>query len=67
MRLERITTQAQVRAGFWEAHPQFASEYRASKRQNQYRTNIRVSFVEYVDSLARSGNISERLASRVNL
>jgi hypothetical protein len=60
-------TQAIIRDGFWNAHPQFESERRSRKRQNDYRTDIRVSFVDYVDSLRRDGEISEALASRVTL
>ncbi len=60
-------TQAIIRDGFWNAFPQFAPERRTRKRQNDYRADIRMSFVDYVDSLRRDGEISEALASRVTL
>lgn len=62
-----MKTQKQVRENFWECFPEFKSEYRKSYRQNQYRTDIRVSFVDYVDSLRRDGIITENLAQRVTL
>ena len=62
-----MTTQKQVRESFWNAFPQFKSEYKKSYTQNQYRTDIRCSFVDYVDMLAKDGVISEKLAQRVTL
>lgn len=37
------------------------------KVQNEYPADTRMAFVDYVDSLARSGDISEALAGRVTL
>jgi len=62
-----IKTQAEVRKSFWEAHPQFQSEYKKNKRQNEYYTDIRCSFVDYVDSLQRGGEISQKLSENVTL
>ena len=66
-----LTTQKQVRAAFWAAHPDFDFQAREagirSKRQNEHCATVRCSFVDYVDSLARDGQISEQLASRVTL
>ena len=62
-----MTTQKQVRESFWNAFPEFKSEYKKTYTQNQYRTDIRCSFVDYVDSLAKNGEISEKLAQRVTL
>lgn len=62
-----ITTQAEVRECFWLDHPQFAADFRAKKRQNQYNADIRCAFVDYVDHLARGGTISKKLAARVTL
>jgi len=62
-----MTTQKQVRESFWNAHPQFKSEYRSRTRQNDYKCDIRCSFVDYVDRLERDGQISEKLANRVTL
>jgi hypothetical protein len=62
-----MKTQKQVRESFWEAFPQYASERRTGKRQNDYRADIRMAFVDYVDMLSRDGTISEKLALRVTL
>lgn len=57
----------EIRAAFWSAHPEFANEYRKTKRQNDYRADIRMAFVDYVDMLHRDGQISDSLAKRVTL
>ena len=62
-----MKTQTQVRQAFWEAHPEFKSDYRVSKRQNEYKCDIRCAFVDYVDYLQRDSIISEKLAYRVTL
>lgn len=66
-----MTTQAQVRKAFWEAHPSFDHQARAagirSKGQNVQCATVRCAFVDYVDALARNGDISEALAARVTL
>lgn len=65
------TNQKQVRAAFWEAFPHFDEQARAagirSKSQNHHCATVRCSFVDFVDSLARDGQISEALAQRVTL
>ena len=68
------TTQAQVRTAFWQAHPEVSRKRLppfnvASCRRVQggYVTDTRCAFVDYVDMLARSGEISEALAERVTL
>jgi len=62
-----MKTITEVRKAFWEAHPEFEEDYRVKKRQNDYKTDIRVSFVDYVDHLNKAGEISEKLARRVTL
>lgn len=57
----------EVRESFWNVFPQFQSERKATKRQNQYNATIRSAFVQYVDSLQRDGIISDKLANRVTL
>jgi len=56
-----------VREAFWDAHPEFLSERRYRKRQNDYSTDVRVSFVDFVDHLSKEGTITEALADRVTL
>ena len=66
---ETIKTQSQVRESFWaflrEINPGLAAKYRRTKRQNDYPTDIRVNFVDFVDTLRRNRQISESLAYRV--
>jgi hypothetical protein len=60
------TTQAQVRAAFWAQCP-YADVYRRTYRQNQYSATVRCDWVNFVDHLARNGDITEKLAQRVTL
>ena len=62
-----MKTISQVREAFWDANPQFRSEYRKTYRQNEYGATIRTAFVEFVDQLNKDGQISEKLAYRVTL
>jgi hypothetical protein len=66
-----MTTQKQVRANFWayikEIAPQYLKEYKTSKRQNQYTADVRILFVDYVDNLQKSGEITQNLAYKVTL
>jgi hypothetical protein len=66
-----MTTQKQIRAAFWAAHPDLDAQARArrtrSKPQNRHNATTRTAFVDFVDSLNRSGEISEALAQRVTL
>lgn len=66
-----LTTQKQVRRAFWDTYPHFAEQAREagilSKRQNHHCATVRCSFVDFVDSLARQGQINESLADRVTL
>ena len=66
-----LTNQNQVRTAFWEAHPSFDHQARAagirSKRQNEQCATVHCTFVDFVDMLARNGEISSALAERVTL
>lgn len=62
-----MKTIKEVRDSFWEVYSQFADQYRKAWRQNQYCTDIRCAFVDYVDSLRKDGIISETLANKVTL
>ena len=62
-----LKTITDVRKWFWMLHPQYKSDYRVKKRQNDYKTDIRVDFVYMVDSLVRDGRISEKLGQGVTL
>ena len=62
-----MKTQVEVRKAFWTMHPEFMSEYKSRKRQNEYSCNVRVSFCDFVESLRRDRAITEALAFRVTL
>lgn len=60
-----ITTQKDLRAAFWEAHPQY--KRRPGWVQNHYPVDVRIAWCDFVDNMARSGEISEALAQRATL
>jgi hypothetical protein len=60
-----VTTQRQIRVYFWEIHPQF--KRRAGWTQNQYPTDVRVAFCDFVEMLSRGEEISDALAQRATL
>lgn len=73
-----ITTQKELRAAFWEAHPQFnraipcsltrnGRVFRIPKSQNEYPTDVRVAWCDFVEYMNRGGQISEALAQRATL
>ena len=66
-----ITTQKELRKAFWEAHPSFDHQAREagirSKSQNHHCATVRVTWCEFVDMMARDGQISESLAQRATL
>lgn len=62
-----IKTLSDLRACFWETHPEYASYFRTKKRQNDYSTDIRCAWVYFVDSLSKRNTISEKLANRATL
>lgn len=66
-----ISNQTQIRDAFWDEHPSFDHQARAagirSKPQNEQCTTVRCAFVDFVDHLQRSGQISEVLAGRATL
>jgi transposase len=71
-----LTNQKQIREQFWAANPDFefqALEFQArevgifSKRQNEHCATVRCAFVDFVDSLQKSGQITEKLADRACL
>jgi len=67
-----ITTQSEVRRTFWELHegqPGISTRKipHYSGHGKMFDTDTRCAFVDYVDGLVRSGEISDALASRVTL
>lgn len=66
-----LTTQKQVRDAFWQNLPDWlngeARVRKANQRQNQYPTDTRVAFVDFVDWMNKDGQISDKLADKVTL
>ena len=63
-----MTTQKQIRAAFWAAHPEHEAYALMwgikTAPQNRHNATTRTAFV---DSLNRSGEISEALSNRATL
>lgn len=64
-----MTTQKEIRAAFWAAHPTLPRrkirDYAGTGRMHV--TDTRCAFVDFVDYLQTSGQISEALANRATL
>ena len=60
-----MTTQKAIRASFWHAFPAFTRIPGAA--QNNYPATVRSAFVEWVDYLQKSEQITEALANRATL
>jgi hypothetical protein len=67
--MHTYTTQRQVRRAFWEANPNLSRRQVTdhSGKGKMYLADTRMAFVDYVDALSKSGQISEALAERVTL
>ena len=61
------TTQKEVRERFWNTYPEFKSEYKTRKRQNDYNATIRTAFVDFIDILQKNGEITQKQASNYTL
>jgi len=63
--------QTEVRNAFWETFPDLEAESRKrrtfSKGQNAQTAQCRETFCEWLDSLSRNVQISDRLAQNVTL
>jgi hypothetical protein len=66
-----ITNQRDLRRAFWDAHPDFEWQAREAglltAPQNRHSATVRCSWVDFVDYMHRSGQISEKLAFRATL
>ena len=69
-----MKTQKDIRASFWATHPDLPRRrYRYAWTQSDktaelvYPVDTRCAFVDYVDQLQQSGEISESLALRATL
>jgi len=66
-----MTTQKQIRKAFWENHPLHETHARKwgikTAPHNRHNSETRTAFVDFVDTLARNGEISGELANRATL
>jgi hypothetical protein len=66
-----MRTQKQIRAAFWDAHPDLEAHARKlgikTAPHNRHNADTRVAFVEFVENLARNGEVSDKLAFRATL
>ena len=62
-------TLKELRKMFWRevATPEMLAEYRTSKTQNDYSTDVRCAWVDFVDYAQGSGIITEKQASNATL
>lgn len=60
-----ITTQRQLRKEFWRYYPELKRI--PGKTQNEYQTDVRVAWCDFVERMYRAGQISEALADRATL
>lgn len=58
-----ITTQAEMRREFWRQHPDLDRR----KVKGDYKTDTRIAWCDFIEHMARSGQISEALAQRATL
>ena len=67
----KFTTQKAIRAAFWAAHPEHEAYALMwcikTAPHNRHNADTRTAFYDFVDHLAKSGMISEKLASRATL
>lgn len=73
MKTNQITDEDDLRAAFWDAHPELALLPRRDGRdprdvrQNSQPTDTRCAWVEFIDAMQRSGEISDDLADSATL
>ena len=69
--MNTYTSQKEVRMSFWEniegLNRSKELKIKKSRPDNDFRTDVRCAFVDYVDNLQKEGRISESLASKVTL
>lgn len=58
---------ADLRAAFWHLHPHLPRRRIRMGNTLTYRTDTRVAWVDWIDSLHRAGMISSALANRATL
>lgn len=66
-----MKNQKQVRKAFWqflrESNPELFKFAKVSKSQNEQITDIRVTFTDWLDSMYKSGQITEKQVNKYTL
>jgi hypothetical protein len=57
--------QSQLRSAFWRAFPQF--QRRRDATQNDYKTDIRVTWCDFIEAARSNCEITDSLAQRATL
>jgi len=65
--MKKAMTFKQVRDLFFENFPEFQSERRVRKHQNEYSCDCRCAFCDFVDSLNKDGQITDKQADKITL
>ena len=62
-------TLKELRKMFWSeiATPEMRAEYRTRKTQNDYSTDIRCAWVDFIDWACKSGIITEKQSNSATL
>ena len=62
-------TLKELREMFWSeiATPEMRAEYRIRKTQNDYSTDIRCAWVDFIDWACKSGIITEKQSNNATL
>ena len=63
----RITTQRQLRKEFWATFPGLSNRLIGLQGNRHYVADTRMTFVDFVDAMAKNNEISESLAFRATL
>lgn len=56
-----------IRDMFFEEYPEFKSERKRNKQQNDFSCTCRCMFCDFVDYLAKSGQITESQSDTITL
>jgi hypothetical protein len=57
----------EIKQLFWETYPQFLPFKTNGKPQNKYPCDVRVAWVDFIDSLHRDGSITDQMAADITL
>lgn len=62
-----ITNLRKLRAAFWRECPDCAVKRKPGSKNSQVAADVRMTFVDWLDSAERGGRVSSKLANRETL